>query len=254
MTDQALDDLARRVMLDAARQEYGGLMDEWLEHDFSPEFERRMKKLIHRADHPIRWRWMWVGRAAAILAALLMLASVAAAAGYNLWGWLALWTRETFTLAPGQIDYIDPDDIHIPEEPGEYASLQEALSAYGIDRQIVPRRLPEGFALEELVVDDHVFNAGGNIVFFAAYYRGGDVLTILIDIYLEREYRGQDSFGKFQKDEGAPVPYEAGGVTHLLSTNAGRPVALWANGPAECAVTGDITMEELKAMIDSIYE
>ncbi len=253
MTDQALDNLARRVMLDAARQEYGGLMDEWLEHDFSPEFERRMKKLIQRADHPIRWRWMWVGRAAAILAALLMLASVAAAAaGYNLWGWLALWTRETFTLAPGQIDYMDPDDIHIPEEPGEYGSLQEALSAYGMDLPVVPRRLPEGFELEELIVDDTTHPS--QVVFHAVYSHGEERLILQADVYVEQEYREQDNFGDFQKDEGDPVPYEAGGITHLLATNAGWPVALWANGPAECSISGDITMEELKAMLDSIYE
>ncbi len=253
MTDQALDALARRVMLDAARQEYGGLIAELPEHTFSPEFERRMKKLIRQADHPVRRRWLWVGRAAAILAALLMLASVAAAAaGYNLWGLLAQWTAEQMTLAPGQIDYMDPDDLHIPEEPGEYASIQEALSAYGMNRPVVPRRLPEGFVLADLVVDGRTFD--DSIVFFAAYSRGEDVLTIQINVYLERENREHDSFGNFQKDEGDPVPYEAGGVTHLLATNAGRPVALWASGPAECAVSGDVTMEELKAMLDSIYE
>ncbi len=254
MTDQALDDLARRVMLDAARQEYGGLMDEWLEHDFSPEFERRMKKLIHRADHPIRWRWMWVGRAAAILAALLLLVSAAAAAGCGLLELLARWTGEQITLAPGQIDYMDPDDIHVPEEPGEYASIQEALSAYGMDLPVVPRRLPDGFALEDLIVDDQLIDRGGNLIFFAAYCRGEDRLIIQIDVYLEQENREHDSFGNFQKDEGDPIPYEAGGVTHLLATNAGWPVALWANGPAECAISGNITMEELKAMLDSIYE
>lgn len=46
----------------------------------------------------------------------------------------------------------------------------------------------------------------------------------------------------------------AGGITHLLATNMGRSVALWANGPAECAITGDITIDELKQVIESIYE
>ena len=70
MTDQALNDLARQVMLDAARQEYGSFIDELPEHDFSPEFERNMQKLVRRANHPIRYR---VARTAAclILAALL---------------------------------------------------------------------------------------------------------------------------------------------------------------------------------------
>lgn len=64
MTDRALDELARRVMLDAARQEYGSLMAELPGHDFSPAFEKRMGRLVRRAAHPIRNR---VARAAACL-------------------------------------------------------------------------------------------------------------------------------------------------------------------------------------------
>jgi len=240
-------------MLDAARQEYGDLIAERPEHDFPPEFERRMKKMIQRADHPIRWRWMWIGRAAAALAALLVLASAAAAAaGCDLLELLARWTAEEITLAPGQIDYADPDDLHIPDKPEEYASLQEALSAYGLNRPVTPRRFPEGFVMEDLIVDNE---SSSSVIIFAAFYcRGEDSLVLQVDIYLKQEYGAHHAFGHFQKDEGDPVPYEAGGVTHLLTTNAGRHVALWANGPAECAVSGDITMEELKDMLDSIYE
>jgi len=249
-----LDDLARQVMLDAARKEYGALMAELPEHEFSPEFEKKMRKLVRRADHPIRWRWIRAGRIAAVLAALLVLASVAAAAaGYDLRKLLAQWTSEQMTLAPGQIDYMDPEDLHVPEEPEEYASIQEALSAYGVDLPLVPQRLPEGFELDHLIVD----NAGDLdlIIFYASYSRGEEeYLALQVDVYLEQEYREQDNFGNFQKDEGDPVPYKAGGVTHLLATNAGWPVALWANGPAECVISGDITMEELKDMLDSIYE
>ena len=89
---------------------------------------------------------------------------------------------------------------------------------------------------------------------YTLYHREEDPLVIQVNIYLENEDRVYDSFGNFQKDEGDPIPYEAGGITHLLATNAGYPVALWANGPVECAISGDITMDELKQMIDSIYE
>lgn len=128
MTGQALDDLARRVMLDVARLEYGGLMEEASEHDFSPEFERKMKKLSRQADHPVRHRWLRAAQLAAVLAALLMMVTIAtAAAGYDIWRMLARWTAEVITLAPGQIQYAGQDDIHIPEEPEEYANIQEAL-------------------------------------------------------------------------------------------------------------------------------
>lgn len=70
MTDQALDSMLRRVLLDADCQEYGDAIDELPECDFSPSFEKKMQKLIRRANHPIRYR---VAQAAAclLLAALL---------------------------------------------------------------------------------------------------------------------------------------------------------------------------------------
>lgn len=253
MTDQALDDLARRVMLDAARLEYGDLLEELPEHDFSPEFERKMKNLIRQADHPARHRLLRTGQLVAALVALLLLLTVAtAAAGYDMWRMLAEWTAEKITLAPGQIEYIDPDDLHIPEEPGEYTDLQEALTAYGLNRSVVPKWLPEGFV--QIHLDIEAAAKGSLIIFYALYQWEKNPLVIQVNIYLEDEERVYDSFGNFQKDEGDPIPYEAGGITHLLTTNAGRPVALWANGPAECCISGDITMEELKQMIDSIYE
>ena len=253
MTDQALDDLARRVMLDAARLEYGDLLEELPEHDFSPEFERKMKNLIRQADHPARHRLLRTGQLVAALVALLLLLTVAtAAAGYDIWRMLAEWTAEQITLAPGQIEYIDPDDLHIPEEPGEYTDLQEALTAYGLNRSVVPKWLPEGFV--QIHLDIEAVAKGSLIIFYALYQWEKNPLVIQVNIYLEDEERVYDSFGNFQKDEGDPIPYEAGGITHLLTTNAGRPVALWANGPAECCISGDITMEELKQMIDSIYE
>lgn len=256
MTDQALDNLVRRVMLDAARLEYGDWIDELPEQDFSSAFEKKMQRLIQQADHPVRHRCLRTVQFAALLAALLMLITVAtAAAGYDIWRTLAEWTEEKITLAPGQIEYADPDELHIPEEPGEYASLQEALTDYGLNRSVVPKWMPEGFTQSELIV---IPVAGGGIIIFHTlyhlYHREENPLVIQVNIYLENEGRAYDSFGNFQKDEDDPVPYEAGGITHLLATNMGRPVALWADGPAECVISGDITMDELKQMIDSIYE
>ena len=166
MTDQALDDLARRVMLDVARLEYGDLLEELPEHDFSPEFERKMKNLIRQADHPARHRLLRTGQLVAALVALLLLLTVAtAAAGYDIWRMLAEWTAEQITLAPGQIEYIDPDDLHIPEEPGEYTDLQEALTAYGINRPVVPKWLPEEFV--QIHLDIEAAAKGSLIIFYA---------------------------------------------------------------------------------------
>jgi hypothetical protein len=74
MTDQALDELARRVLLDTARQEYGELMKEPPEHSFTPAFEKKMKKLLRRAKHPA---WHKFAQAAASLLLVIFLTGCA---------------------------------------------------------------------------------------------------------------------------------------------------------------------------------
>ena len=70
MTDQALDSMLRRVLLDADCQQYSEAIDELPECDFSPAFEKKMQKLIRRASHPIRYRIAQIA-ACLLLAALL---------------------------------------------------------------------------------------------------------------------------------------------------------------------------------------
>lgn len=190
--------------------------------------------------------------AAAALAALLLSVSVAAAAtGHDLWRMLAQWTDETMGITPGWIVPTEEEAIRIPEEDGKYANLREAVEACGLARPMVPRWLPEGFTQVDLVVDTGFPDA---LIFQGAYQQGENVIVVFVEVFLPREGQDDRGYGNFQKDEGDPIPYEAGGVTHLLSTNAGRPVALWSNGPAQGAISGDITMDELKRIIDSIYE
>lgn len=207
--------------------------------------------LGRRRSHLRKWGVRGILSAAALVILLLSISAAAAATGQGLWELLARWTDETMGIAPGQIVPIEKDAIRIPEEDAEYASLQEAVEACGLAHPMVPHWLPEGFTQVELVVDTGFPDA---LIFQGVYQRNGNTIVVFVEVFLPREEQDNRTYGNFQKDEGAPVPYEVGGVTHLLSTNAGRPVALWSNGPAQGAISGDITMEELKQIIDSIYE
>ena len=68
MTDQALDDLARRLLLDTATLGWNDEINDQTEHTFSRNFERKMKPVIQRADHPVRYY------ATRLLTALLLIA------------------------------------------------------------------------------------------------------------------------------------------------------------------------------------
>lgn len=188
-------------------------------------------------------------RVAAVSAAILVLITTTAAAmGYDLWGMLAGWTDEVLYLRPEQITPVQLEDIRIPPEPKEFEGLQQAVEAYGFSQRVMPRWMPEGFELAELIVDESLLPY--NLVFIAFYQRGDDVLSMGADVHIgERQ-----SVGQWQKDEGVPVAYKSGRKIHTITTNCGTPYAVWANGPMECFIYGDISMEELERMIDSLYQ
>ncbi len=92
MTNEALDSLARQALLDAIRQEYGGLMAEMPEHDFLPEFEKKMRRIIRRANHPVRHRI--VQAAACVALAVLLSGCAVLAVSPEARTALAGWIRE----------------------------------------------------------------------------------------------------------------------------------------------------------------
>lgn len=97
MTDQALDNLARRLLLDAARLEYGDLMEELPEQDFSPQFEKKMRKLVRRGNHPIRYRVAQI--AACLLLAALLSGCTVLAISPEARAAFAGWVREVYENA-----------------------------------------------------------------------------------------------------------------------------------------------------------
>lgn len=206
-----------------------------------------------RRRHSPLHQWMVrVALAAVLLCTLVLSVSIAAAAsGFDFLKALAQWTDEQIWLAPGQIDPASKDEIRIPEGSREYTSLQEAFEDCGFTQPVTPQWLPDDFRMKKVIFDDLTPE---NLLYQALYQRGEESIVMLVVIHLADEDSGNGGYINFEKDEGDPVPYEAGGITHLLSTNAGRPVAVWANGPAECAISGDMTMGDLEQMINSIYE
>ena len=93
----------------------------------------------------------WLGRIAAVAAAMLVaLTATAYAMGYDLWAAVARWGKDTFTFisepAPAETENTS---ISVPTNSTKYDSLQEALDAYGITTPLAPTWIPEGFVLDE---------------------------------------------------------------------------------------------------------
>lgn len=187
-----------------------------------------------------------VARALPFAAALILLLGTvtAQALGVDVFSALARWTAEIFRLDGGSAPYAAAT-LH-PLEVGEeaaYESLEEAVAAFGIDAPIVPRAIPEGFELVE--VRAACWSSGLKI---SANYESVDgVLQIL---YIEF---AKVDVNALEKEYGRVELYCVEDADHYIFTDLGRRKAEWQNGDFECKISGNISLQDMKAMISSIY-
>ena len=200
---------------------------------------------VRRHSRGIRWIIRIAG-VAAILAVLFFVTTITAyALGYDVWGTIAKWSNETFSFAAEE----SGDRTDAPGQQSnnpEFSSIQETLDYYGIEETIAPTWIPERFVLESVTAAENA----GSIAFNAHYSYGEDILVMSAFCH----EKPQEKYAQWEKDDVEPTTYEAGGVTHYLMTNMGRQMVVWMAGGCECSITGDMSKEELLAVIDSIYE
>lgn len=182
-------------------------------------------------------RWLRRLTAAAAVLAILVLGSVTAKAfGFNIWEAVVKWTQETFHFGEWGNSNTDSD---LP-----YASLQEALEKGNVPISLAPTWSPDGFDLTIVKVEKTPLKN----VYMATYTDQEKILRITV----------QDYLGEIpvyvEQSEGLIEEYEVSGVTYYIFANNKQVRATWLNGSYECDISGDVTIEELKKMIDSIQK
>jgi hypothetical protein len=169
--------------------------------------------------------------AAVIIALLAGATCVAAAFGYNLWGWIPVW---------------DADELHFvseTQEPVLASTISTALKQLGIDEPLYPTWLPEGFVLTEAKIETEP-------VFMSEYYlRVDDEESLSITISAD------DAFGTayYQKVDSPPVEYIVGETMHYIIDNTNNVAAIWFTADYSVLIVGTIGIEEMRMIIDSIY-
>ena len=180
-------------------------------------------------------RWFRSLTAAAAVLAILVLGSVTAKAfGFNIWEAVVKWTQETFHF--GEWGNSDSDSNL------SYTSLQEALEKGNVPAELVPTWVPKGFDLTVVKVE----RTPQKNIYMAKYSKGEKMLRITVQDYFDRNpvY--------VEQSEGLIEEYEVSGVTYYLFSNYDNVKAVWIVDSCECYISGNVTIEELKQMIDSI--
>lgn len=211
-------------------EKYAALLD-------PQEAEKCQNRLPRRA-------FLAVAAVAAVLASMV----TAQAFGVDIFGFFGRWTDErfTFTSSSDEAGYQEQDRSYFLEEgeTAEFSSLEEALGAFQINLPLAPHWFPEGFG--ELKVSGAVMPYG---MFVFANSEGREQ-------YLTVEY---SEFGEdgptvvVEKDGNETIVYETNGMQHYIVMDHDYCKAAWTIDNIQCVITGPLTVEEMKQIIDSIY-
>lgn len=185
----------------------------------------------------------WIKRLVAAAAIIILIFSgsiTAKAFGFDLWEIIVKWTQETFHF--GYIS--DSSDIDSPDEQSSeiFVGLQSALDDYDITTSLVPTWIPEGYEEETIRTQD----TPKQRQFVAKYKLGDQVIKIWITDYLDG-YPSQIE----QSDDVIEI-YEHAGVKYYIVENYDQLRAAWVIDSFECYISGPLSIEDLRRMIDSI--
>lgn len=194
---------------------------------------------------PVKSRNPWVRRAIAAAAAVVLIVAVPLTAKAlnweEIWTAVATWAKETFSFVrEDQPEVDDPSNV----DTCQYTSLEQALSETNRQDGLIPTWIPDGFELEKIDVDETPIQRN----YVALYTKDDKVLNVTI-----RSYEGYDPERAEINEELVEV-YNVSDVEYYIFSNMDRFRAVWIRDSYECSISGEITIEEIKGMIDSIPE
>ena len=217
-----------------ARESWESFQKNYLEDECFEDTREQKKSRISKP---------WLRRliaAAAVIALVVSIPVTANAFGWeDIWSIVARWAKETFSFVSGEdAEVAGP----ATEDELEYTSLQDMLERNNRPYGMVPLWIPEGYVLERIEKDITPVQEA----YIAFYLNGEKELTIRVRSYL------QGDPDKIEINEELLDIYEASEVQYYIFANMDQIQASWIIDSHQCNIAGDLSIEEIKLMIDSI--
>lgn len=201
-------------------------------------------KATHRRKHyrnPVRLLL------AAAVAVVLIGSLLVQAVRYDFWDDFFSWTEETFRFSPQPTASVyPPTPTIVHNEDLKYTSIQDALDVSGSVTPAAPKQFPNGFLYESINI-----TALSKYSKIDAILQNGEAqIVVSIRIYPNRSDMGEIITEKDSLDVKKLIVDD---VTHYLMDNNGKTVAVWLNNDIYGMISGDISTEEMEAVILSVY-
>ena len=214
---------------------------ESFKQNYLPEVEEELGIVTEpekQNRRPLRWL-RGLAAAAAVLVFVFLGSITADALGFDIWKAVGSWAKETFHFESGEQSRTDEPN---PGRKLEYSSLEDALYRVEDVTGIAPTWVPDGYELYELEIAENPLQK----IYFAVYQKDDLKLKITIQSYL-------NSFPEqVEQSEKASEVYVSDGISYYIFADNSCLQAVWVSDSYECYISGEITADELRLMIDSI--
>ncbi len=137
-----------------------------------------------------------------------------------------------------------PSPIQTIEETG---TIHEVAERYGVSAKLLPKWVPDRFV--QVRVQAITDSDDNSVDVFAEYHSGNHILGIK-----SCHYNQGEDLGMIEKDYRPIEEYHKNGATYYLNYNLDTVGAIAIIGDRSYDFWGHISMDELKQIIDSIYE
>lgn len=181
---------------------------------------------------------------AAVIAVLLATSLTAYALGFDLWGAIANWTKETFGFTTTESAQTIAPSV-AKEIPVPLTTIAKEMDIHDVPIAILPSYIPDGYAESEFQYDETT----ESMIFYCLLEKENTSITLFYNAYF-----GGQALYQFEKDIVNPEQYECNGTVYYIMTNEGVYLAAWTTNNIECNIAGVITHDEIIKIIQSIGE
>ena len=185
-------------------------------------------------------------RRVVIVAAVVVCIALPPALGFeNVFQLIGAWTDDIFLL--NNVSSLEGNEI---EADKKSVDIEEILGELNYSENIFPTWIPEGFELEKVITNEFVLSGKTEL---RIHYKNGQTRELITFTYNVYNSIASGTMTAFEKDANALEEYFVGDVTHYIFENLGKYIAVWNQNNIECAISGDVSLTELKELLNSIY-
>ena len=185
-------------------------------------------------------------RRVVIVAAVVVCIALPPALGFeNVFQLIGAWTDDIFLL--NNVSSLEGNEI---EADKKSVDIEEILGELNYSENIFPTWIPEGFELEKVITNEFVLSGKTEL---RIHYKNGQTRELITFTYNVYNSIASGTMTAFEKDANALEEYFVGDVTHYIFENLGKYIAVWNQNNIECAISGDVSLTELKEMLNSLY-